>query len=1541
MAAYNIRTFIYIPHLKSFLYAQTGHNFDMDNFYTYPLSRQIAFTGVSVDGIVRADKIVIKTNFGKILKNITKPANFISGIEFYNISVDLDSANIAGAQEKQEESPPKTSFSMPLSKVKINADVLTVKSKKEILKVENIEMEVSPEKLTLSSVFLPLDIPVYVSGVMKRGEKDNILDTEFTIVSEGKIKSIISAEGAVNTEDFSVEQNITIEKMKSDYFEITDVYGTLIKNDAGIKASFSGESGNLFFERGASGDIEAKSKIYLSKLNKDISAETESSFVYKNGEGSLKLSLRDLSVYGFDLGSFDISASRIESGDYDIFCDYGKSGKIYGSYKKDGIYDIKMSFDKKTVGALSGNFKTGEIDVKMNKAAISELPVIRGISGNAGGTVTVNGALSEISGLIDFSVENLKTSKMEETDIFGTITRSADIYVFYFYKSDKSMIFNSVIKSGEILSTDFKFVNTDISNVLKSFGYANDKISGSASGRIRYEKDGTTDFDVKAYDGSFFGNKYSKFETKGDINLSRININKFHLKGVDGRISAYANGLIGFTNMNPVSSLNVRMRKINFGAATVDTDITFGGELNSKNEVSGTIASNSIKVSGAAFNNFRADAVIALDKLILSNIKSDNGLDGNFSLVSAKGAHKLSGEINLKNTNINGVYRGLEASVNAAAKMSGTAQKPVADITVSVRKGKYSEIPFSFSSELSYINDALKIKKAELSSVKMKLLVEEKSDKERKNEFSVEFEDLNEAIINKFVGFRTPVTGEFSGKGTLYQHEKTRSRLQMDISSRKAFVKGVKFDNIKSKIEVYGSKISISSASAKLADSEIRADKGSFNIKSGIYDLSLFLVNAHLGPVDIFGRINIDGKMDKRKGGSVYNGKFDIKNLWINKYRLTSLGFDYTIKDKEFTVLKSSGQLNISGAVDFSEYIKIKDINISKSSAAVDLNAFFKDEDFNFNASGKNIDLEFLSEILDIPVDISGKSDFGIAASGYFSAPEAKFSFRSNKGSIMEIPYDSIDIDIESSNNKAEIKTARIFRRNEINVNMKGSFPFWVDDSLTEEMKNMPINVMYEADDSKLYLLKYLSGGEIKPKSGRIQIKGEIKGTSNKIQNSGELSVSNGVFDSKTYLDRMKDFNADIVWDDNLVKINKLSGKSGSGRVSATGGLTLEGFNVQNFDILIQTDNKGIPIKVPQLPMSDTLLSRGILQEFSSGEPRFKITLSGTPDKPKIAGWVSLENTRFCFPPPDTPSDTEDILPDSAEFDIELRAAKNTKFENSFADAWINGSLFIRGTYASPKPQGIIETQRGTIKYLGIVFDVINAKIEIIDENTMFISGEAETNVYSQIKADSETIILTIVRSTIDNLNVHFSSKDDPTLDSQTALARVTKTEQVVNTGASRELILGIISDFDLRQQALRLIDSSFATPIARNVLRRTGLADNFRVSYVNSDQQTLIVDDPTFADLLYGTKYSVEKNITNQFLLGYSVTFDQIQRKLDLKHEVEMRYKLNNNLYLSGSYELESENSLHEPDRRLMLQHQIRFGLPSNKRSKATRGGK
>jgi hypothetical protein len=69
LAAYNIRVYIYIPQLESFLYKQTGHKFDIGNFYIRPFKGGVAFVNVSVDNKIASEEIFIKFSIKKILKN--------------------------------------------------------------------------------------------------------------------------------------------------------------------------------------------------------------------------------------------------------------------------------------------------------------------------------------------------------------------------------------------------------------------------------------------------------------------------------------------------------------------------------------------------------------------------------------------------------------------------------------------------------------------------------------------------------------------------------------------------------------------------------------------------------------------------------------------------------------------------------------------------------------------------------------------------------------------------------------------------------------------------------------------------------------------------------------------------------------------------------------------------------------------------------------------------------------------------------------------------------------------------------------------------------------------------------------------------------------------------------------------------------------------------------------------------------------------------------------------------------------------------------
>jgi hypothetical protein len=187
-------------------------------------------------------------------------------------------------------------------------------------------------------------------------------------------------------------------------------------------------------------------------------------------------------------------------------------------------------------------------------------------------------------------------------------------------------------------------------------------------------------------------------------------------------------------------------------------------------------------------------------------------------------------------------------------------------------------------------------------------------------------------------------------------------------------------------------------------------------------------------------------------------------------------------------------------------------------------------------------------------------------------------------------------------------------------------------------------------------------------------------------------------------------------------------------------------------------------------------------------------------------------------------------------------------------------------------------------------------------------------------------------KSDLMHVKPRFLSRLNSTLSSEKALAKA--------TGTNSDSYGGTDADYSMRQQLIRLVDSTLTTPLARSFLRKSGLADSFKVQYINQQPiRPVQSGNPTMAELLYGTKYSMGKNLTNQLQLGYSVIFDELNNKLDLRHELEMSYKLQKNTLLKGVYELDTHNPFRQYDKRITLEQQWRFNLfGSRSKKKADR---
>jgi hypothetical protein len=1515
VSLYCVRASTFVPFVQKYISVKIGYEVKLDNFYISPFG--ITFANINVDNMIVIQKITFKLSLLKFFVHITDPLNCISRINISKLEIFLNE----NPKEKRN-----ISVKLPESEIAMFVDEAVVKNdNNSLLKITGADILINHDKITLESVMHALGISVKVSSHIERATGD-IFNASSVFIAEDKIDMLLKLTGTIDLSSLDIAQNIVVEKLIYSGFKLIGSSGVFSKSGDTYKINLMGDFGKFEFNSFSGGTAEAKSKIDISKINKSISGDISLNFKGQDNISVFGLNITDLAFFDFKLGNFNLSGSKNSGCLYSMSCAYGTGGKIKIDCAKDGDYKASLIIKNKTAGTVRGNMKTGEVKVDMKNIDVADIPFI-GMS--AKGVVKISGAMDEIFGQIDFVFRRFTVAGIDATDMTGSITKNNDVYVFNFYKSDNSIILNNVIKSGEIISTDFKFGNVDVSNILlllRLFGYSKYAVSGIASGRVKYEKDSMTKFDIKVFQGIVYDNKFKKFEAKGDINLNRINIERFTFKNYSDEITIDITGLFSFMTTNPVSSFYVDVKDINVGGLIVSGHAAFHGVLSDNNEIKGVIESTGTSISGVSLGNILADATISTKKFEISNLKSDNGIKA--SVMADFKENKIWGSLYFKNTNIKGIYTGVSGFLNSAVKFSGELDNLDIKILAFITRGEYLSQSFSFSSEFEYKNNNIKVSRAVLVADKMKVTL--KGNYLNGGVLSLNVENLTENIINVFVGFKTFVKGSFSGNGFLTA-KKGKQYLKMSLKAETAYIKTVKLNDVKYDIEVNDGNIAVSNVSAKFLDSEIRADKGVFNIEDGKYELDLLLINVHTGPVGLFGDIKLSGKITKRKGGFMCSGTVDLQNFWLNKHKLSFSSFDYTFKDRTLEFLQKANGINLyssSGFIVFGDVIYAKEFNISKDKTSLALRADFSKDSVNLEIKSSNTDWRFISDVFNLPVAFRGTADINVSLSGSISRPEGNISITSINGSVMEVPYDSFNVEVDFWDNYAHIKEATMFKRNEISISARGGFPLWFDKALSEEMQKKPIKIVYEIEDHKLNVLKYLSKDYISPRSGKMLLKGSFKGTYKKIKNKGRLSIVEGSFKAKNYFDEVKDMSVEMSLVENLIKIDKFNFKSGKGKLNIYGQLKLDNFNIKDFDIRIVTESdKGIFLRASQLPIQQRSImgSKLLLHNYSNGELSFDVRIQGPPVKPKVSGSVLLENTHFTFPGDNDDKDL-DFIPEDTEFDLKLITAKNTKFENSFVSALINGFLYIKGPYNNLKTNGIIETSNGIINYLGLGFNILNAKIEIIDAmngNQVYVTAEGEMTIFPKTR-ESEIIRLIVDRSEISKISqdsIKLSLKDNSNVDSHEVLKKISKTERDAKINMTNDENVLI---FKIKQHVLRLVNQLLVTPFTRMILHKIGFIDNFRISYVQPVVGVCSVEGRTFINLLSGSKYSIEKNLINQILLRYSIIFDEIDKKLDFRHKIRIIYKFTNDLFLTGSYGLESVEQFHRSDRRLMLKYQI-----------------
>ena len=172
---------------------------------------------------------------------------------------------------------------------------------------------------------------------------------------------------------------------------------------------------------------------------------------------------------------------------------------------------------------------------------------------------------------------------------------------------------------------------------------------------------------------------------------------------------------------------------------------------------------------------------------------------------------------------------------------------------------------------------------------------------------------------------------------------------------------------------------------------------------------------------------------------------------------------------------------------------------------------------------------------------------------------------------------------------------------------MDGFFPFWLDPKLKDKLIKEKININYKLEDDSLYIIKNLFNNKIIPKKGTLKIDGKLTGLRKNISNTGKLILEGINIKTDSYINKIKNLKINILWKDNLFKINKAVARVSSGVLETTGSVKIQNFRPAFYDLNIFTTEKGIPLIFKELPIPTS----GILKikssnftNFSKGVPR-------------------------------------------------------------------------------------------------------------------------------------------------------------------------------------------------------------------------------------------------------------------------------------------------------------------------------------------------
>lgn len=706
---------------------------------------------------------------------------------------------------------------------------------------------------------------------------------------------------------------------------------------------------------------------------------------------------------------------------------------------------------------------------------------------------------------------------------------------------------------------------------------------------------------------------------------------------------------------------------------------------------------------------------------------------------------------------------------------------------------------------------------------------------------------------------------------------------EANISSGAGTLNGEPFDGFDSRILFTGDLVNVEKFTAKLGNGTLNAN-GTYNTTSTLFDFTVtgqdvllarvrpFIPNSQNLP-DINGTINLTAKATGEGSNSAtYDVNFNGngRNVTVNNRSVGEVTFNGKTENQKF---------NANLTADFNGQPQTITAKIDFADANLPFSA-----ETNFNNSQLSPFISLVREQGENDVEITGTATGRVFLAGNLSTEidgKRQFSTDNLSGSanfsqlalqIGETPLNAVGpVSVRFNTTEVVVDSAK-FSGGGSNIVVSG----------TKALTENGINNLTVDGSINLSIFNALSRNAFFAGISTVSVR--LTGVNKTARLNGTADLKNSSVAAFIGAERItfERLNGRIFFTSNQAQIDELTGFLGGGRITASGGASVEGLQLQRFRFNVSGNNITTPLPEGFVTTGDANIEftgyreGTVMNSLIRGEIFARRSVY-TKDI-DLADVVSGRSTGSLS---EGSSSSSDSFIGTPKLDISIEGRDALTIRNNVADLTASASLRVTGDTEFPQVTGRITANSGTVFFRNDRYEVQRGELTFPPNTTIepFINLQAETEIRGY------QIIVNLIGELSNTDTLNATVRSNPALPQADVISLIT-------TGnlANNEAGIPTLAQSGINTAAEILTDSLINNPARKATDKLFGL-NVFEIDPIISGQR-----------LNASARLTVGRQINKNLLATYSTNLSQDQNQV-----LALEYRVSNRLSFVAQYQQRS----------------------------------